>query len=99
MTNGFDSYNDIVESLCDGFITAVNDDLPEKTELLCNQDGYDILTNALGNDFSKKDIKTLTPKQLNTIAHELSKFIDHIYSPQKIQQFIACALVQSFGSL
>ena len=97
MVNGFNNHDDMVNSVCDGFINRVNDAVPNSIELLCNQDGYEILTEAFGSEFQKHDIENASIEQINSIAKELSEFLEKEVSPEEVFGFINGALKQSFG--
>ncbi|NWO06756.1 MAG: hypothetical protein HLX50_14000 [Alteromonadaceae bacterium] len=97
MVNGFNSHDDMVNSVCDGFIKRVNDVVPNNIELLCNQDAYEILTDAFGNEFQKHDIENASIEQINSIAKELSEFLEKEVSAEEVCGFINGALKQSFG--
>lgn len=97
MVDGFDNHDDMINSVCDGFINWVNDVMPENIELLCNQDGYEILTNAFGREFRKHDIENASIEQIRSIASELSEFLERSVSVEEICGFVNSALKQSFG--
>lgn len=97
MVDGFDNHDDMINSVCDGFINWVNDVVPENIELLCNQDGYEILTNAFGREFRKHDIENASIEQIRSIASELSEFLERSVSVEEICGFVNSALKQSFG--
>ncbi|MBU2709031.1 hypothetical protein KCM76_23750 [Zooshikella marina] len=71
MVDGFDNHEDMINSVCDGFINWVNDVLPGNLELLCNQDGYEILTSAFGREFRKHNLENASIDQIYSIASEL----------------------------
>ena len=97
MVDGFDNHEDMINSVCDGFINWVNDVVPDDIELLCNQDGYEILTNAFGREFRKQDIESASIEQIQGIALELSEFLERGVSAEEVCSFINSALKQSFG--
>ena len=97
MVNGFNSHDDRINSVCDGFINSINDVAPNNIELLCNQDGYEILTGAFGNELQKHDIENASIEQINSIAKELSEFLEKEVSAEEVCGFINVALKQSFG--
>jgi hypothetical protein len=97
MVDGFDNHDDMINSVCDGFINWVNDVVPENIELLCNQDGYEILTNAFGREFRKHDIENASIEQIRSIASELNEFLERSVSVEEICGFVNSALKQSFG--
>lgn len=97
MVDGFDNHDDMINSVCDGFISWVNDVVPENIELLCNQDGYEILSNAFGREFRRHDIENASIEQVRSIASELSEFLERSLSVEEICGFVNSALKQSFG--
>jgi len=97
MVDGFDNHEDMINSVCDGFINWVNDVIPDNLELLCNQDGYEILTSAFGGEFRKKDIENASIEKIKGIALELSEFLERDVSAEEVYSFINSALKQSFG--
>lgn len=97
MVDGFDNHQDMINSVCDGFINWVNEVVPDNLELLCNQDGYEILTGAFGREFRKNDIESASIEQIETIASELSEFLERDVSVEEVCSFVNSALKQSFG--
>ena len=97
MVDGFDNHEDMINSVCDGFINWVNDVVPENLELLCNQDGYEILSNAFGREFRKHDIENASIEQIRSVAGELGEFLERDVSVEEICSFVNSALGQSFG--
>ena len=97
MVDGFDNHEDMINSVCDGFINWVNDVVPENFELLCNQDGYEILTSAFGREFRKHVVENASFEQIRSMASELGEFLERDVGVEEICSFVNSALKQSFG--
>lgn len=97
MVDGFESHEDMNNSVCDGFVNWVNDVVPDNIELLCNQDGYEILTSAFGRDFRKQDLEQANIEQIRSIAIELGQFLERDVTTKEVCSYINSALKQSFG--
>jgi hypothetical protein len=97
MADGFANHDDMIHSVCDGFTNGVNYVIPENLELLCNQDGYEILAGAFGAEFRKHDIENATIDHIRSIASELSEFLERDVSVEEVCGLINAALKQSFG--
>lgn len=97
MVDRFENHEDMINSVCDGFINWVNDIVPEDIDLLCNQDGYEILTSVFGREFRKHDIENANIEQLSSIASEVGEFLEREVSLEDVCRIINSALKQSFG--
>ncbi|GAA0817567.1 hypothetical protein GCM10009111_18970 [Colwellia asteriadis] len=97
MIDGFGNHQDMVNSVCDGFTNSINDIIDKNAELLCNQDGYEILTSVFNQRFRKHDIENANIKQIISIANELSELLENNINIEQVCHFINSALQQSFG--
>lgn len=98
MINEYNSHDEAINSICDGFINSVNNTITDKHELLCGQDGYEILTNSFGKTFQKNDIENVSLQQIQLIRDELSDYLERKVNTKEVCYFLNAALNQTFDS-
>jgi len=94
--DGFSSKEQLQESLSDGFVNQINDHIPLGAELLCNQDGYEFLTDTYGEEFGKTEIEATTRQQVQSILKELNEEYELPLTQEQVVASLDGALRQSF---
>jgi len=94
--DGFSSQDVLMSSLGDGFINKLNDFIPPQRDLLYNEDGYEILSDAFGRKFRKKDLENTTKEQVEIIVNKLSKAYNITATSDDVYSFLNGAMRQSF---
>ena len=94
--DGFADKEQLQDSLSDGFVNWINDQIPPDAELLCNEDGYEILTDIYGRDFGKSELEATTKEQSQSILRELTSEYELPFTLDQVIASLNGALRQSF---
>ena len=97
MYEGYSDYDEFVASLSDGFTNALNDRLPEGSELLCNVDGLSVLYAAFDKPMTANALRTVTLEQITKLQADLAQGCDLSMSADDVRDCLQQALRQSIG--